>query len=258
MDYTPATLWRTPPLDHLARLDALLDANLGKAPLRVYCRADDVGLGGAAFRGMIELFGRRELPLALAVVPSWLPLGKTRLLREIDPSDPLWTLHQHGFSHKNTALEGKKNEFGQGLSGRVKEERLAKGRDVLRQAFGENFVPLFTPPWNRCDAETLDILARLGFSGVSRWQGALPAAPATLLELPVNLDLHIRKEQDPEAQLGGLLAELRSAFSLGYLGIMLHHQRQTPHSQAFLGHLLDRLAASPRTRFQSARSLLIS
>lgn len=255
MDYTPSPLWRTPPPDHLARLDALLDANLDKGALRVFCRADDVGLGGAAFRRMTESFARRNLPLAMAVVPSWLPLGRARLRGEIDPADPLWALHQHGFAHRNRAVEGKKSEFGPDLPGREKARRLRHGRDALIRVFGDAFVPLFTPPWNRCDGETLNILAELGFTGVSRWQGAMPPAPAALRELPVNLDLHIRKEPDPDSQLAGLLAELRSAISLGYLGVMLHHQRQTAHSLVFLDRLLDRLARSPRTRFLSARTL---
>lgn len=256
MDYTPCALWRTPPPDFLARLDALLDAGLGRGTLRVFCRADDVGLGGAAFCAMLGCFAQRGLPLALAVVPTWLPLGRARLLRELDPANPLWALHLHGFSHGNEARQGKKCEFGPDLPEADKARRLARGRDLLARTFVENFVPLFTPPWNRCDAETLALLAQLGFAGVSRWQGALPPAPSVLRELPVNLDVHIRKEPDPEAQLGGLLAELRSALSLGYLGVMLHHQRQTPHALAFLDLLLDRLAAADGTRFLNARTTL--
>ncbi len=257
MNYAPCALWRTPPPDHLSRLDALLDAGLGRGALRVFCRADDIGLGGAAFQAMMSCFAERGIPLALAVVPAWLPLGRARLLRGIDPAEPLWALHQHGFAHRNAALLGKKAEFGPDLPRPEKARRLERGRTVLRHAFGGHLVPLFTPPWNRCDAETLDILAELEFSCVSRWQDALPPTKGTLRELPVNMDLHIRKEADPEAQFQGLLAELRAALSLGWLGLMLHHQRQTPHALAFLARLLDRLAATPETRFVNARTFAV-
>lgn len=256
MNYAPSALWRTPPTDFEARLSALLAAGLGRGPLRVYCRADDVGMGGTAFCEMITCFARHKVPLALAVVPSWLPLGLSRLGRDMDFADPLWSLHQHGYRHASTARSGKKMEFGPDMPGDAKRRLLAAGRDMLRRAFGGRFVPLFTPPWNRCDQTTMEILRELGFAGTSRWQGALPAVPLGLRELPVNVDLHIRKEADPEAQLCGLLAELRGALSLGYLGLMLHHQRQTGASLEFLDLLLGRLAASGNVRFVDARTAL--
>lgn len=258
MNYAPCKLWRDPPRDALARLDALLAAATPPGPLAVFCRADDVGMGGRKFVHMAACFKTHGLPLALAVVPSWLPLGRARLGRDIDVADPLFSPHQHGFSHRNTAREGKKAEFGDGLGEEETRRRIRSGRDLLRRVLGEAFVPLFTPPWNRCSAATLSILAEEGFRGVSRFAGAAPAALPELMELPVNVDLHIRKEMGAEAQFQGLLDEIGQAVASGHLGLMLHHQRATPASAAFLDALLSRLSERKDTRFLCARRILAS
>jgi len=254
--YAPCDLWRDPPRNALARLDAILAATTPPGPLTTFCRADDVGMGGQKFIQMTDCFKKHGVPLALAVVPSWLPLGHARLGRDIDLADPLFSPHQHGFSHRNTAREGKKAEFGDGLDEEETRRRIRSGRDLLRRLLGAAFVPLFTPPWNRCSATTLRILTEEEFRGVSRFAGATPAALPGLLELPVNVDLHIRKEAGVEMQFQGLLNEIGRAVASGHLGLMLHHQRATPGSAAFLDTLLSRLAGRKDTRFLCARRVL--
>lgn len=256
MNYTPCELWRDPPRDFLIRLDALLAAASSQKSLAVFCRADDVAMGGQKFVQMADCFKKHGVPLALAVVPSWLPLGHARLGRDIALPDPLFSPHQHGFSHQNTAREGKKAEFGEGLDEKETRRRVRNGRDTLRRLLGEAFVPLFTPPWNRCSAATLRILAEEGFRGVSRFAGAALAAPPELMELSVNVDLHIRKEAGVEMQFQGLLREIGRAVASGHLGLMLHHQRATSASAAFLDALLSRLTRRKDVRFLCARRVL--
>jgi hypothetical protein len=106
---------------------------------------------------------------------------------------------------------------------------------------GDVFVPAFTPPWNRCDEETLTALQGLGYMALSRSLGVQPPAPASLPEYPVSVDLHTRKEQDAEAGWQNLLEELRENLANGFCGVMLHHQRMNYAAFVFLDLLLDKL-----------------
>jgi hypothetical protein len=115
------------------------------------------------------------------------------------------------------------------------------GFQRLRELMGEVFVPAFTPPWNRCDQETLTALPGLGFRALSRSLGAQPPAPATITEYPVSVDLHTRKEQDDRDSWQNLFAELRENLANGFCGVMVHHQRMNRRAFGFLDLLLDKL-----------------
>jgi hypothetical protein len=106
---------------------------------------------------------------------------------------------------------------------------------------GKIFVPVFTPPWNRCDQETLTALQGLGYQALSRSVGVQPAAPAALPEYPVSVDLHTRKEKDPHQGWQNLLEELRENLAVGFCGVMIHHQRMNYAAYIFLDLLLDKL-----------------
>lgn len=237
--YAPAMPWLQPPAEALDRLDRLLERADGRT--RVFFRADDVGLPSAGFASLVETFIRHRTPLALAVVPAWLPMRQAELERQLASGGSLWFLHQHGFrhvSHEPAESSPKKSEFGPSRPAEAKRRNIARGRDILEQRLGHRFRPMFTPPWNRCDAETLEALASLGFRAVSRSQGARPSAPPGLAELPVSVDLHTRKEPTAEAALDALLAELEQGLTSGPCGIMIHHQRMNRAALEFLDHLL--------------------
>lgn len=261
MKYAACELWRQPPDDLLARLDATLDAALaGREDIDVFFRADDIAQPGREFTAMLEVFRRHEAPLALAVVPTWLPPRAVDLRAALEPQRKLWNLHQHGYRHLNHEPAGvKKQEFGPARDAAAKERDILRGLALIERHLA-GFAPLrlFTPPWNRCDVQTMEALVRAGFLGLSRSTGAKPPAPAGLPDLPVAVDLHIRKEDGPQAQLDGLLRELATALASGRCGVMLHHQRQSPVALAFLDRLLGRLTTRASVRVQSMENLLHS
>lgn len=242
VSHIPSALWRGIPSDVDARLARALDRGLERAPgnrATVWFRADDIAAPGGNFQRMIEAFTRHRTPLALAAVPAWVTRQRWKAVRNIaEPGADLWCWHQHGWRHANHERVGKKQEFGPGRSAEALCSDLRRGRDRLVELLGDGFFPAFTPPWNRCGEDALAALVDLRFRAISRSVGAKPPAPAKLPEFPVNVDLHTRREADPETGWENLLAELESAVSTGTAGIMLHHQRMNDVAVSFLDRLL--------------------
>jgi len=217
---------------------------IAKASFRpvVFFRADDIGIPSAQFSRMTASFMKYHMPLALAVVPGWLNIArKTQLFAETAGCPELWCWHQHGYRHLNFEPTGKKQEFGAARPEDIIRTSLQRGQEKLSHILEEDFCPIFTPPWNRCSAATLKQLHQLGFAAISRSRGAQPQPPNGLPDLPVNVDLHTRKEPDGATSLEKLLMELEAGLSSGWCGIMLHHQRMNEVACEFLDILLSLL-----------------
>jgi peptidoglycan/xylan/chitin deacetylase (PgdA/CDA1 family) len=243
-------LWSNPPAamkEELRRRLDLLAPNEGGCT--IFFRADDVGVPGYQFARLVGLFRRHQVPLTLALVPAWLTATRWRRLLQISGRDPvLWGWVQHGWGHRNHAPQGKKEEFGPARPFDVKRRDLLRGFERLSSLVGEALPPVFVPPWNRCDEETLTALRDLGFQAISRSLGARPAAPPGLPDYPVAVDLHTRTEENGEAGLLALLEELSEGLSRPLCGVMIHHQRMNEAAFFFLDLLLQGL-----TRWRGAR-----
>jgi peptidoglycan/xylan/chitin deacetylase (PgdA/CDA1 family) len=241
-----AALYRTLPDDLAPRLAECIDASLRryseKKSARIFFRADDIGVPGKQFNRLIDLFKRYEAPLSLAVVPAWLtPMRWSALMKICQDTLSLWCWHQHGWRHKNYENLLKKQEYGPSRTPADIESELLRGRKRLASLMKERFYPLFTPPWNRCSGETLELLRKLNYRAVSRYQNAMPAAPRGLPDISVNVDLHTRKETRAEDGWKNLFEELGAALSSGFCGIMIHHQRMNDAAFVFMDILLDQL-----------------
>jgi hypothetical protein len=206
---------------------------------------------------MLETFTAHQVPLALALVPTWLTASRWKGLKPKRRSGAhLWGWHQHGWRHKNHEPAGKKQEFGPARDPADLRTDLARGRHRLASILGEAFLPVFTPPWNRCSAETLNQLIPLGFRAVSRSQGAKPPAAKALPDFAVNVDLHTRKAKQPQADWTALLGELETALAGGWCGIMLHHQRMNALAFDFLDVLLQHMVKHKHFRIVHLKTLL--
>ena len=206
----------------------------------LFFRADDIGVPSAGFTRLIELFQKYETPLCLAVVPSWLTKSRLAQLQTVSGKSPsLWCWHQHGRLHRNYEQEGKKQEYGPARPKEIIYHDLKKGKERLELLLRDDFAPFFTPPWNRCCKDALISLKELGFKAVSRSDGAKPAAKDILPDISVNVDLHTRKQGQPDRQLNGLLKELEQSLSTGLSGVMIHHQRMHDNDFIFLDILLS-------------------
>jgi hypothetical protein len=223
----------------------------------IFFRADDIGYPGRQFSAMIEAFKEHQTPLALAVVPAWFNEDrKNSLLTELGPDLNLWCMHQHGYRHMNHEQQGKKFEFGPSRDAATVYGELSRGRNKLEKLLGNQFSPLFTPPWNRCSANTMKSLVELNFTAISRSTNVSPEPPRNLPDIPVNIDLHTIKEISPEKGTEKLQELLIGAVESGQAGFMLHHQRMNKTAQIFLHYLLDKIKNTHTLRVKDIRDML--
>jgi hypothetical protein len=139
-------------------------------------------------------------------------------------------------------------EFGPSRPFAQKRTDLELGLQRLKHFMDDGLVPAFTPPWNRCDEETLTAVLELGYRGLSRTAAAQPPAPAGVPEYAVTVDLHTRKEKGAEMSWQRLFKELRKSLVHGFCGIMIHHQRMNDAAFAFLDLLLRLLKQNRHIR----------
>ena len=259
MSYPISKLWHRPRKDLDQNIDACLHAGLekvlGKKTIPVYFRADDVAVPGRQFKDLIQVFSRHQVPLSMAVVPTWLTQARWKAIQKICKADKLWCFYQHGWRHMNHETKGKKQEFGSARSRHDIENDLIRGRYRLMSLMGASFYPAFTPPWNRLTRQTMEVLLELGTRTISRSQGARPPALAGMQDFQVNVDLHTRKEASAELAWQNLRSELSYAMADGFCGIMIHHQRMNVHALDFLESLLKQMRAMDRFRFFHLKDL---
>jgi hypothetical protein len=239
-------IWKSLPKDIFSRLEACVNTphNDASQPedVLVFFRADDVGVPSENFFRLISLFSRYQTPLSLAVVPAWLTHQRWDQLRAPTGNmSSLWCWHQHGWRHANHTRKGKKHEFGLSRSSSQIKTDLKNGMDRLKNIMGENFYPIFTPPWNRCDNNTIKQLKNLHYKAISRSSGNKPENMEGIAEYNVNVDLHTRKEKDPERGWDNLFEELGQALANGLCGIMVHHQLMNDQSFVFMESLFQTL-----------------
>ena len=194
---------------------------------------------------MMDLFVTYHIPLNLAVVPAWLTRKRWESIEGYHRRHPdLFCWHQHGFRHANHEKVGKKQEFGSIRSSQAKRADLEKGRAVLQSVMSDRFFPFFTPPWNRCDMETMQALSLMKYKGISRHYLSQPPSPKGLKELFIHVDLHTRKEKKFTTGWEHVFKELRHGMKTGRCGVMLHHMRMDDRAFIFLDYLLEKVRTS--------------
>jgi hypothetical protein len=206
------------------------------APVRVFFRDDDAGWGDARLLALLDAFAAVSLPVDLAVIPLAIDTGLASELR----ARPVG-LHQHGLAHVNHEREGRKHEFGPARDAAAQRRDIEEGRERLADLLGDRVDPIFTPPWNRCTADTGHALAELGFAVLSREAKAEPLRVPGLAELPVTADWVAAPSA---AELGDrIAASIRSAPAVG---LMFHHAVMDTCDMARMGELLRLLAGHER------------
>ncbi len=263
MNYRPSPLYRQKLPDNIEqRIDSAVETGSNSAAppsIQLFFRADDIAVPSVSFKELIHLFQKHEVPLCLATVPSWLTPSRFRQLEDITGNNPgQWCWHQHGRLHKNFEPEGKKQEFGPAREYHQILDHLEKGKTRLESILADRFVPFFTPPWNRCSIDTIRALEKLSFTGLSRSAGARPNSTPLLPDIQVNVDLHTRKEINPEKELNDILTELEQSLASRHTGIMLHHQRMNKTAFLLLDFLIARLKQTTNIRFMRLQDFIQS
>ena len=149
-----SSIWRRLPADIVKRTEHCVAAGCERRPdagdATIFFRADDIAVPASNFTRLLKMFSQYRVPLCLAVVPAWLTRPRWQALKRVAPNTAsLWCWHQHGWRHVNHADQGKKQEFGPLRSQDDLEHDVKCGRHRLENLLGQNFYPVFTPPWNR-------------------------------------------------------------------------------------------------------------
>ncbi len=223
----------------------------------VFFRADDIGVPSKQLQLLLQLFSNYKTPLCLATVPTWLTSQRLDAISNfIDIHSSQWCWHQHGWLHKNYEIVGKKQEFGSARNAKGLQLDLEQGQLRLQNLLKESYFPFFTPPWNRCSEITINLLKHLMYLGISRSRNAEPQCPPDFPDIPINVDLHTRKESTPQLQFENLLKELSNAIAMGTAGIMIHHQRMNNEAFRFLEILLQLIQNSPKLTTTHFRDMI--
>ncbi len=260
MPYPISTLWKRKQVDLKDAIDNCLtgaiDITGRKDPIPVFFRADDIGVPGKQFRELIHIFARYHVPLSMSVVPAWLTAARWKGIEQLcQKNSNLWCFYQHGWRHVNHEPTGKKHEFGPARPLSSMEHDLMRGRKRLTSLMQDTFFPAFTPPWNRCSKEALDVLKASDCRALSRSRGASPPTPVGMPDFQVNVDLHTRKERTAALGWEKLYAELTAGIADGFCGIMIHHQRMNDNALVFLKRLLERMVVMDAFRFYHLKEL---
>jgi hypothetical protein len=203
-----------------------------------------------------------KVPVSLAVIPSGMHRSLPPYLRQRDN----FIVIQHGYGHRSYALEGmKKIELGGDRSDDDIQSDLVTGRLRLDTAFGEQFIPVLVPPWNRIERRVYPALIGAGFSGVSSMWARETAYPVKgLLQVNAHLDpvnwRHGRGFVGETIAIGQIRRHLssrrRAAEDIAEpTGILTHHLVQNDEVWAFCRTLFDTLNRHPAAQWLGAREI---
>jgi len=227
-------------------------------------RDDDAVEETPQLQALDKLSREMKVPVAVAVIPARLQHSLPQFLQQRDN----FIVMQHGYSHSSYAATGaKKIELGGERSSDEIETELSNGRLQLGTAFGEQFIPVLVPPWNRIEPRTYSALVNAGFSGVSTMWARHSACPFKgLLQVNTHLDPinwrhdrgfigetsaieQIHRHLSARRLEGGDIAEPS--------GILTHHLIQNDEVWAFCRTLFEMLNQHPAAKWLNAREIWI-
>jgi hypothetical protein len=210
------------------------------ASINFFFRDDDAGWANDEFRALLACFRRHSVPIDIAAIPSALTAEFADEICALhDEAPALIGIHQHGFSHTNHEVFGRKCEFGTSRTRQDQYSDIQLGKRKLEAMLGFALDPIFTPPWNRCTEITGECLRVLGFRVLSRDVTARFLALAGLNELPISLDWFAKNNGSRLSFecLGTLIAN-RVKQRQQPVGIMLHHELMSAEERDLLCDLL--------------------
>ncbi|MEM9556298.1 MAG: hypothetical protein AAGC60_18730 [Acidobacteriota bacterium] len=133
----------------------------------VFFRDDDVTRMVPQLRVLVDLFLEVGVPCNFQVIPTMLTAEAADWLCARHARAPaLLHFNQHGSSHERYGDDAMPfGEFGLGRSLEEQRALIRDGQERLRRALGEAFSPaVFSPPWHRYDATTVQALELEGVS----------------------------------------------------------------------------------------------
>jgi len=238
---------------------SLRTALQSQSRINLFLRDDDVDTPEQSLETLLDICSHHNTPVTLAVVPGLLTSDAIAFLCERRMSRPdRIELHQHGWKHTDHEPGKRKCEFGDSRSLKEQCADIEAGNARMDAAFGSNWFPAFTPPWNRCTEDTACALENLGFSVLSTDRVRHRTPAYAFDQLPITLDLYRWKEGHVMRPHQEIIQELIAQIEgRRRIGILLHHKVMDPTAFAFLSDFLDRIAHHPHVRFHTFSSLTL-
>jgi peptidoglycan/xylan/chitin deacetylase (PgdA/CDA1 family) len=196
------------------------------SPVSVVLRIDDAGRNEPRLAALVGLLLARDFPIALQIVPGWLVEEFVDCVRRlVDVHGPRIELGQHGWRHADQAPAAERAyEFGPTRSRQQQRDDIRRGRDRLAAAFPQQEASVFSPPHDRLDQTTLDLLAELGHRIVTGGPRTLAglSLPRGLLALPCRVDASAWVSGERRLRdVGELCADMRRQ-ATPVVGVALH------------------------------------
>jgi hypothetical protein len=212
---------------------------------------------------MLDALSREmSIPVSVAVIPARLHASLPQFLH----TRSHFIAMQHGYSHSSYAAIGtKKIELGGKRSTDEIQAELTVGRLQLGNAFGEQFIPVLVPPWNRIEPRVYSVLTNAGFSGVSKMWTRESAYPLKgLLQVNTHLDPVNWRHDRGFIGEASAIEQIHRHLSARRLedgdiaepsGILTHHLSQNDEVWAFCRTLFGMLNRHPAVRWLNAREI---
>jgi peptidoglycan/xylan/chitin deacetylase (PgdA/CDA1 family) len=232
---------------------AALDSAPAAVP--VFFRDDDAGWRDDRLMRLLDVVAPRGVPVDVAAIPVEVGVWLAAELRG-RAEGGLVGVHQHGYAHENHEPEGRRCEFGPSRSRGDQRHDIAAGRELLEAMLGPALQPWFTPPWNRCTAQTGEVLLELGFTALSRDRTAGRLGLPGLAELPIDVDWFATRRGRPLGRdaVGAQLAAVVQTG--GPVGLMLHHAEMDDAEMLAFSGLIDLVASHPHVRCRAMAAVL--
>lgn len=223
------------------------ELNRIQGEIPIIFRDDDASELVPELQQLIDVFNSAKIPLHIAAIPARLSKETASFLLD----QKYIEIGQHGYSHKNHATSGL-SEFSQNRSYSQQYEDIRNGRERMQQLLGDDFQPVFTPPFHGFNESTLRCIQELDFKTFSSTQQLLFGRYAySFKEVSINLDPIAQYEPQViyKSEDTFLTEILETARTQQYLGFNLHHRTMTEAFVDQLQNLLYMLGRQPNVKF---------
>jgi peptidoglycan/xylan/chitin deacetylase (PgdA/CDA1 family) len=210
-------------------------------PVPWWFRDDDAGWDDDGLWPLLDVFEDAGVAVDVAAIPAAVTTSCADRLAA-RTAGGLVHVHQHGLAHTNHERAGRKSEFGLSRGRARQTADIRAGRQLLEDRLGRPVEPVFTPPWNRCSADTADAALAAGHVGLSRDASAGRLDRPGLAEVPVSIDWSSRRHAGPADRAEAIAAYVSAG---GPVGVMVHHAVMDRADRRALAALLTLITTSP-------------
>jgi peptidoglycan/xylan/chitin deacetylase (PgdA/CDA1 family) len=211
----------------------------------LFHRIDDVYACRPDLMAVLDTFVRAHVPVIVGVIPRRLTADMGAYLA----ANPGIIVYQHGLEHKSYAQpelgETDRDEFPASRTRADVKAALLASRALIETAV-QRPVTGYIQPWNATAAQTLDVLAELGFTSVSTRRRH--TVHPRLAALPVTVDTlsgYTPPKARPAAEIAALIAADRNARQP--TGLVYHIKDLRPEDLDGYAHVIAQTASQVAT-----------